>query len=105
MNIATGLPKGEGNGLAPILSDLLRDPHAVHVVIALVDCKSTKIEHETGDRIPTIRIKRVEAIVGDDLKQARRLLERAYETRLGDTTLPFELEQDTRAAFGEDDEK
>jgi hypothetical protein len=42
----------------------------VHVVIALVDCKSTKIEHETGDRIPTLRIKRVEAIVGDDLKRA-----------------------------------
>jgi len=101
MNIATGLPKGEGNGLAPILRDLLNDPHAVHVVVALVDCKTTKIDHETGNRIPTIRIKRVEAIVGDDLKVARRLLDRAYELRLGEATLPFELEEDIRSAFGE----
>jgi len=102
MNIATGLPKGEGNGLAPIVHDLLNDPHAVHVVIALIDCKTTKIDHETGDRIPTLRIKRVEAIVGDDLKVGRRLIERAYEARLGDATLPFELEEDVRSAFGEE---
>jgi hypothetical protein len=102
MNIAGSLPKGEGNGLAPIVAELLNDPHTVHVIVALVDCKSTKIDHESGDRIPTVRIKRVEAIVGDDLDIARRLLDRAVEPRLGDVTLPFELEQDLRSAFGDE---
>jgi hypothetical protein len=103
VKLAAALPKGEGNGLAPILAALLNDPHRVHVVVALVDCKSTQIEHETGDRRPTMRVKRIEAITGDDLKLARRLLERAYEERLGAATLPFELEEDVRSAFPDDD--
>lgn len=103
MNLAASLPKGEGNGLGAITRELLDDPHHVHVVVALVDCKSTKVDHETGDRKPTIRVKRIEVLAGDDLETARELLERAYNQRSGSETLPFELQEDLNAAFGGDD--
>lgn len=100
--LAGRLPKGEGDGLGPILTDLLHDPHKVHVVIALVDCKSTKIDHESGDRVPTVRVKRIEVVLPEDRARARQILDRGYERRLGKATLPFELEEDLRSAFDDD---
>jgi hypothetical protein len=93
------LPKGDGNGLGPIVQQLISTPHQVHVVVALVDCRSTKVDHDTGDLDPTIRVRRIEAVIRDDLSMARKLLDRAYEERCGQAVLPFELEADVRAAF------
>jgi hypothetical protein len=94
------LPKGEGNGLGPIVQQLVSTPHQVHVVVALIDCKSTKVDHDTGDLEPTARVRRIEAILPGDLTVARQLLDRAYEKRCGQSVLPYELEADLRAAFG-----
>jgi hypothetical protein len=95
------LPKGEANGLGPIGRQLLEEPDQVQVAVVLLDCSKITEEVDTGDRVPTIRIRRIEAIVDrDDREHVRRFLLREYERRTGKTVLPFELERDLTEAFG-----
>lgn len=98
------LPAGEANGLAAIVRQLVDDPGDIHVLVVLADCvKVTKLV-ESGDTVPTLRVRRIEAISdGDDRAQLRRLLMREYERRTGQPTLPLDLENDVRAAFDEVD--
>lgn len=97
--IAGTLPKGDGNGLGPIMPQLLGVPHKVHAALVLIDCRSTNVNHDTGDLEPTVRIRRLEVILPGDLDTARLLLDRSYEHRSGQTVLPFDLEQDVKKAF------
>ena len=53
--LASALPKGEANGLNALSRKLTDEPEAVHVVIALVDCKSITTDVDTGDVEPTAR--------------------------------------------------
>lgn len=98
--IASSLPGGDANGLTAIARQLIDNPHDVHVVVCLVDCKKTTTDNDTGEIIPTARIRRVEPISGDDLALAQKMMRRALETRTGKTVLPFDLEEDMRSAFG-----
>jgi len=102
-NMAGTLPAGEANGLAAIARELVEEPNRVHVVIALVDCSKITTKTDSGDVIPTARIRRIEAIKDlEDGRRMRMLLRREYERRTGKTVLPFELEEDMRKAFGDD---
>lgn len=102
-NIAGALPAGEANGLAAIARELVEEPNRVHVVIALVDCSKITTKTDSGDVIPTARIRRIEAIKDpEDGRRMRVLLRREWERRTGKTVLPFELEEDMRKAFGDD---
>jgi len=100
--LASGLPGGDANGLTAIARPLIDSPHNVHVVVALVDCKRTTIDNDTGEMVPTARIRRIEVIGddGDDKALAQKMLRRSLERRTGKTVLPFDLEEDLRAAFG-----
>jgi hypothetical protein len=103
--LAASLPNGEGNGLAAIAGELVDTPEKVHVVVALVDCSKITTETDSGDIIPTARIRRIEAINDSaDGHHLRKLLRRQYERRTGKTVLPFELEEDLRAAFGDENQ-
>lgn len=103
-SLSGSLPKGDANGLAAIAAELVEDPERVHVVIALVDCSKVTSKTDTGDVVPTVRVRRIEAIADrDDGQRLRMLLQRQYERRTGKTVLPFDLEQDLRAAFGDAD--
>lgn len=97
--LATQLPGGDANGLVTIARALIDRPAEVHVILALVDCKRTTIDNDTGAIEPTARIRRVEAITGDDLALAAKMLRRALEMRTGQTVLDFDLEEQLRAAF------
>lgn len=102
-NMASALPAGEANGLAAIGREMVEDPNRVHIVIALVDCVKITTKTDSGDVIPTARIRRIEAIKDpEDGRRMRMLLRREWERRTGKTVLPFELEEDMRAAFGDD---
>lgn len=103
--ITSQLPKGDGNGLDAIARDLIDNPLDVHVVVALVDCKKTTTDNDTGDIEATARIRRIEPITEDDKDLAAKMLRRALERRTGKTVLPFDLEEDLRAAFGNFDPK
>jgi hypothetical protein len=98
--LASALPKGANDGLSPIADALVDQPHRVRVVLALVDCSKITTDADTGDVIPTARIRRIEAIV-DPADGARlvRLLQRQYERRTGATVLPLDLEEDLASAF------
>jgi hypothetical protein len=101
--LASGLPKGEANGLDQLARKLLDNPHEVHVVIALVDCSKIATNVDSGDVEPTARIRRVEAVSGDDKSVAATMLRRALERRTGQTVLPYDLEEDMRTVFGDFD--
>lgn len=98
--LSASLPGGDGNGLTAIARQLVDQPHEVHVVIGLVDCKSTAVDHDNGETVPTARIRRVEVITGDDMDTAQQIMRRALEARTGQVVLPLDLEDDLRAAFG-----
>jgi hypothetical protein len=101
IKLTTALPRGEANGLSPIVMDLIDNPSGFKVVLAIIDCKSITTDADTGEVVPTARIRRIEAVVEGDLRTARRLMERALESRTGKTMLPLGLEDEMRAAFGE----
>lgn len=98
--LAGSLPGGDANGLTAIARDLIDSPHDVHVVVALVDCKRTTTDNDTGEIVPTARIRRIEVIGENDRDLAAKMMRRALEERTGKTVLPFDLEEDLRAAFG-----
>lgn len=99
--LAGKLPGGDANGLAAIARELVEQPHKVHVVLALVDSSRTTTDTDTGEVVPTARIRRIEVVSGgQDATLAHTMLRRALEQRTGATVLPFDLEEDLRAAFG-----
>lgn len=98
--LAGSLPGGDANGLTAIARALIDSPHDVHVVVALVDCKSSKVDHDNGEIVPTARIRRIEVIGDNDKELAQKMMRRALEERTGKTVLPFDLEEDMRSAFG-----
>lgn len=102
MRLSSRLPKGDANGLDPIVRTLLDEPERVQVVVALVDCQKITEDIDSGDRIVTIRVRRIEGVADKgDREVLRNLLLREYERRTGKLVIPFELEQDVRSAFGE----
>lgn len=100
VKLASQLPAGTANGLGPIVGDLCRDPENLQVIIAIVDCKAVTTDTDTGDVIPTMRIRRIEAITGTDKGAVRMILRRALERRTGRVELPLEFEEDLANAFG-----
>lgn len=98
--LASRLPQGDGNGLESITRQLIDEPHQVHVVVALIDCKKITTDSDDGTVEPTARIRRIEVIDKADKDLANKMLRRALERRTGKAVLPFDLEEDLRAAFG-----
>jgi hypothetical protein len=98
-SLSGALPKGDANGLGPIVRALIDEPHRFHVVMAIVDCKSVTTNNDTGEVIPTARIRRIEVMLPQDLTDAQRLMRRALEHRTGRTVLPLDLEDDINIAF------
>jgi hypothetical protein len=103
--LASGLPKGDGNGLDSLARQLIDEPASVHVIVALVDCKKITTDTDTGDVEPTARVRRIEVISDEDKDLAAKMLRRSLEKRTGKTVLPFDLEEDLRAAFQNFDPK
>lgn len=100
IHLSSKLPGGDANGLGAIAPQLVTNPKKVHVLIMLVDCKSVTTDNDTGDTIPTARVRRVESITrAEDLKQVERFVRRAMEERTGQTVLDLDLEDELTAAF------
>jgi hypothetical protein len=95
------LPKGEENGLYAIARELIADPKRFRAVIAIVDCRRVSVDHDSGEEAATIRVRRAEVVLPDDLAAAEKLIRRALEFRTGQTTLPLELEDEIEQAFRE----
>ena len=100
--LGSKLPKGPENGLDGISETLITEPARRHVIVAVVDCGRTTVDHENDTVIPTARIVAVEPLDGTDADVARRLLDRANEQRTGRTVLPLDLEDQMRDAVNVD---
>lgn len=98
--LAASLPRGEADGLSALARQLIDEPERVRVVVMLVDCKKISTDVDTGDVEPTARIRRIEAVLAEDHSVAEKMLRRSLEKRTGKTVLPYDLEEDLRAAFG-----
>lgn len=100
------LPVDDRNGLVSIARELVDDPERVHVVIALVDTLKVTTNIESGDVVPTVRVRAIEPI-GEttDAYELERLLRRAYERRTGHVELPLELERELEAIQPPDEEE
>lgn len=99
--LTPALPQGDSNGLLVISRSLVDEPHRVHAVIALIDCKKITTDNDSGEVEPTARIRRIEVITGEDLKLAEQVIRRALEKRTGATTLPLDLEDELDQVFSE----
>jgi hypothetical protein len=93
------LPRGEGNGLADIATDLIKEPKRYRAVIGIVDCRRVSTDSDTGEQTATVRFRRVEPLLASDLPAAEQLIRRALESRSGLEQLPLDLEDEIHQAF------
>jgi hypothetical protein len=100
MKLQGSLPQGDSNGLVVAAQGLVDDPDSKHVAVVILDCSKITEDVDSGDRVPTVRIRRIELIQGDDGEVLMRLLHRAFEARTGKVVLPFEMERDLQETFG-----
>lgn len=90
------------NGLSRIAAELDEHPERRHVVVATVEAIRTTIDHKQGGaRTPAVQVLNIEALDGDEAKQARAWLERRYKERTG-TGLQDELPLDDEGDEDED---
>jgi hypothetical protein len=100
VSVSGRLPDGDGNGLSAIISDLVRDPKKLHVCICILDGKKVTTDADSGETVPTARIRRIEVLADeDDMKLAENLMRRSLDRRTGRESLPYDLEEEIRAAF------
>jgi hypothetical protein len=96
--------KGETNGLDQIASELVAEgegvtPRRFRAVLAIIDTKRVSIDSDTLDKLATVRFRRIEVLLSQDLGAAEKLIRRALEARSGQTTLELDLEDEIRQAF------
>lgn len=90
VTLAGSLPDDDRNGLTEIARSLVDDPEHVHVIVALVDCTKITTKVESGEQVPTARIRAIEPIeAAADAAEAERLLHRTYARRTGMLELPL----------------
>lgn len=98
--LAASLPKGDANGLGAIASELVADPQQIRVALVLLDVGELATATDDGTVTAKVRIKRIETIRNnEDAFVLRKLLQREFERRTGQTVLPFDLQQDVEDAF------
>lgn len=98
--MSSSLPNGDANGIGPIIQELVQQPHRYHVLLAIVDCSKITTNNDTGEIVPTARVRRVEVVLPADLKAAEKLMRRSLEKRSGRQVLPMDLEDEITMAFG-----
>lgn len=98
------MPDGDGNGLTPIVSDLIaqatgQQEKRRYVAVCLLDVVKVTTNADTAATTPTVRIRRIEVADGADRELAENLMQRALDARTGREALPYDLEQELRGVF------
>lgn len=83
----------ETNGLDSLASDLVHDPKTIRLGVCWFDVQKVTIDADTGEEVPTVRIRRFEPLGdADEVSQAiRDAVGEAQEKRTGRTPLPFDI--------------
>jgi hypothetical protein len=93
------MPKGEANGFAAIAADLLREPRRLRAALVIFDCRRGTEDYDLADTVVTLRIRRAEVLLPDDLGEVEKLVRRALEARTGQQVLPLDLEDEITELF------
>jgi hypothetical protein len=98
------LPTGDENGLAVAAPALVAEamgaePARLRAVIAIIDSRRVTVDADNHDEQVTVRFRRIELLLPEDLAAAEKLLRRALEARSGQTVLELDLEDEIRKAF------
>lgn len=106
VKLSSSLPKADSvNGLSALAGDMASEPERMHVAVIVFDTSRVTIDTDSGDAVPTARVRRIEPITGiADRQRLQTLVTRAFEERTGKTVLPLEIEDELRAVFGEGSE-
>lgn len=99
--LSAALPTGEANGLSALDHKFVALPHETVVAIVLLDVKQIVTNPDTEESTPTLRIRRVEPIVGTDRDLAAQMMRRAVEERTGQSVLPIEMEDEISALLAD----
>ncbi len=84
----------ERNGLATIGKTLVDDPEHRHMVIAIIDCASTRVDHSPAGPAftPTAGILYIEPLHDPgDITTIQEIFARVRAERMGEDTLDFNL--------------
>jgi hypothetical protein len=95
------LTKGEANGLAAVAAELVKDPNRLRAALIIYDAKRGTEDYDVHDTVITVRIRRVENLLPQDLDAAEVMIRRALEKRSGQAVLELELEDEIRRTFQE----
>lgn len=97
VKLSSKLPEEDDeNGLMRRRLELVQDPYAHRLVVAVVDVKSILVDQDTGYSVPTVRVRRLELLEGERFVAAERLLREVHELRTGAQMLPLDLDQAVR---------
>lgn len=98
MKLNSALPKGDADGLSGLEAQMIKKQKPV-VAMVILEPAIIDEDLETHEKSLKVRIRRIEALLPDDVEAASRLLQRSFESRTGDSTLPIELENDIKEAL------
>lgn len=94
VKLSSSLPDADRNGLGLLQGELVRTPQARHVVIAVVDCVRTTVEHgDEGDTyIPTAGVLFIEPVRdAEDVETVMEVMGRLRAERVDGGTLDFDF--------------
>lgn len=82
----------ETNGVDAQAVQLVDDPEQLRCAVIWYDAGKVTIDTDSGDHIPTIRVRRIEPIGNVEAvpSEVQRLVAEAVEKRTGRTPLPFD---------------
>lgn len=98
MKLNSALPKGEADGLTALEGQMLKKQKPI-VALVILEPAAVAEDLKTHDKELKVGIRRIEALLPEDVEAATRLIQRSYESRTGDATLPIELENDINEAL------
>ena len=101
VKLSSALP--DDHGLEAIAEQLIAEPSAKRLIVALCHTRKITTDIDTGEEAPSVQLDRVEVV--DDPQEIDRLvaiLRRRHEARTGKTVLPLDVEDDLRSIFPDD---
>lgn len=94
VKLGTGMPGDfEMNGVDALRDDLVDDPKTLRMAVVWFDVKEVKVDTDSGDHVPTIRVRRIEPLgnADDVTTTVKDEVGKAIEKRTGRTPVPFDI--------------